>query len=149
MKTLIAAFASLTLACTLTLPATAAEGLVVKPSRHGVADTVTRIEATLRTRGVTLFARIDHAGEAQKAGLSMRPAQLLIFGNPKAGTPVMSAAPTAAIDLPLKALVWEDTEGKVWVGVNSADYLAKRHGIPADLAKNLGAAAALVDQALE
>lgn len=124
-------------------------GLVTKPSKYAVAETVSRLEDVLKSKGVTVFARVDHSGDAQKAGLSMRPTQLLIFGNPKAGTPVMNAAPTAAIDLPLKALVWEDAEGKVWVAHNSADYVAQRHGIPADAAKPLGAAGMLIDLALQ
>jgi uncharacterized protein (DUF302 family) len=131
-------------------PALAADnGMITKPSKYPVAETVTRIEDVLKAKGVTLFARIDHSGEAQKAGLTMRPTQLLIFGNPKAGTPVMNAAPTAAIDLPLKTLVWEDAQGKVWVAHNSADYLAQRHGIAPDLAKPLGAPGMLIDQALQ
>jgi uncharacterized protein (DUF302 family) len=134
---------------TLNSALAADNGLITRASKYPVAETATRIEDVLKARGVTLFARIDHGGEAQKAGLTMRPTQLLIFGNPKAGTPVMDAAPTAAIDLPLKALVWEDAQGKVWVAHNSADYLARRHGIAPELAKPLGAAGTLIDQALQ
>lgn len=130
------------------LPASG-NGMVSKSSKYPVAETVTRIEGALKAKGVTVFARIDHSAEAEKAGLKMRPTQLLVFGNPKAGTPVMNAAPSAAIDLPLKALVWEDEQGKVWVAYNSPDYLKQRHGIPDDLVKNLGAAGPLIDQALE
>ncbi len=143
----------LLLAATLALSAASLQasgnGLVSKSSKYPVAETVTRIEGALKAKGVTVFARIDHSAEAEKAGLKMRPTQLLVFGNPKAGTPVMNAAPSAAIDLPLKALVWEDEQGKVWVAYNSPDYLKQRHGIPDDLVKNLGAAGPLIDQALE
>jgi uncharacterized protein (DUF302 family) len=132
------------------IPALPADnGIVSKPSRYPVAETVNRLEEVLKSKGVTVFARIDHSGEAKKAGLGLRPTQLLIFGNPKAGTPVMDAAPTAALDLPLKALVWEDAKGKVWVAHNAADYLIQRHGIPPDLGKSLGAAGTLIDQALQ
>jgi uncharacterized protein (DUF302 family) len=126
-----------------------ASGMVAKPSKYSVAETIDRLEKVVKARGVTVFARIDHAGEAEKAGLKMRPTQLLILGNPKAGTPVMNAAPSVAIDLPLKALAWEDASGKVWLGYNSADYLKQRHSIPDDLTKNVGAIAGLVDAALE
>lgn len=104
-------------------------GFVGKPSRHSVPETAARLAAVLQSKGMTVFARIDHAAEAEKAGLKMRPAELLIFGNPKGGTPLMVAAPTAAIDLPLKALVWEDSGGKVWLGYNTPEYLKTRHGI--------------------
>jgi len=105
------------------------EGLVSKPSRYPVPETVNRLVTVLQSKGMTVFARIDHATEAEKAGLKMRPTQLLIFGNPKGGTSLMVAAPTAAIDLPLKALVWEDVDGKVWLAYNSPAYLKERHGI--------------------
>ncbi len=105
------------------------EGLVSKPSRYSVPDTIDRLVAVLKSKGMTVFARIDHAEEARKVGLDMRPAQLLIFGNPKGGTPLMAAAPTAAIDLPLKALAWEDAERKAWLGYNSPAWLKERHGI--------------------
>jgi uncharacterized protein (DUF302 family) len=124
-------------------------GLVAKPSKYSVAETMDRLEKVVKAKGITVFARIDHAGEADKAGLKLRPTQLLIVGNPKAGTPVMAAAQSAAIDLPLKALAWEDASGKVWLGYNSAEYLKQRHGIPDDLVKNVGAIAGLVDAALE
>ena len=124
-------------------------GLVTKPSRHNVTDTVAKIEAVLKAKGLILFAKIDHSGEAEKAGLKMRPTQLLIFGNPKAGTLVMNASPTAAIDLPLKALVAEDENGKVSVTFNNPAYLQARHGIKDDLVKNISGAAPLIDLALE
>jgi uncharacterized protein (DUF302 family) len=108
-----------------------------------------KLETTIEARGLRIFALIDHSGEAEKAGLKMRPTQLLIFGSPKGGTPLMVAAPTLAIDLPLKALVWEDGEGKVWVSYNSPEYLQQRHGIPADLVKNIAGVGALVEKAIE
>ena len=123
-------------------------GIVDVQSHHSVDQTVTRIEQILRDKGVTLFAVIDHSGEAAKVGLEMRPTKLLIFGNPKAGTPVMVAAPSAAIDLPLKILVWEDAGGKTWVSCNSSEYLQQRHGIPAELTQNIAAAAAVVKAAI-
>lgn len=110
--------------------ATAADtGLVTKASKYSVADTVTRLEAVLKSSGMTVFARIDHRAEAEKVGLTMRPAQVIIFGNPKGGTPLMVASPTVAIDLPLKALVWEDAGGRVWLSYNAAAYLKSRHEI--------------------
>lgn len=118
-------------------------GIVTIASSHSVEETVGKIEEILRTKGVKLFAIIDHSGEAEKAGLHMPPTKLLIFGNPKAGTPVMLAAPTIAIDLPLKILVAEDVQGKVWISYNSASYLGERHGVPADLMQNIGAAEVL------
>src|ERR1700722_7483480 len=102
-------------------------GIVDKPSKHSVDDTVEKLKGILRAKGVTLFALIDHSGEAAKAGMSMRPTKLLIFGNPKAGTPLMLAAPSSAIDLPLKILVWEDAQRKVWISYNNPDYILKRH----------------------
>lgn len=105
------------------------EGFVSKPSRSSVPETMSRLVTVLQSKGMTVFARIDHAAEAEKVGLKMRPTQLLIFGNPKGGTPLMEAAPTVAIDLPFKALVWEDDHGKVWVGYNTPAYLKERHGI--------------------
>lgn len=123
-------------------------GIVDLQSLHSVDQTVARIEQILRDKGVTLFAVVDHSGEAAKVGLDMRPTKLLIFGNPRAGTPVMVAAPSAAIDLPLKILVWEDAGGKTWVSYNSPEYLQQRHGIPAELLQNLAAAAAIASAAI-
>jgi uncharacterized protein (DUF302 family) len=119
------------------------------PSPYSVPDTLTRLESILKERGVTIFARVDHSGEAEKAGLKMRPTQLMIFGGPKAGTPLMVAAPSLAIDLPLKALVWEDEWGKVWVSYNAPEYLQQRHGFPADLLKNIAGASTLIQKAVE
>jgi uncharacterized protein (DUF302 family) len=113
------------------------KGLIDIPSNHSVDETVTKLEGILRAKGITLFALVDHSGEAAKAGMKMRPTKLLIFGNPRAGTPVMLAAPSSAIDLPLKILVWEDDQGKVWITYNSPAYLQERHNLPADLLQNI------------
>jgi uncharacterized protein (DUF302 family) len=131
------------------LGASADPGIVAKASRYPVSETIARLEAVLKAKGITVFARVDHAGEAEKAGLKMRPTQLLVFGNPKAGTPMMVAAPSLAIDLPLKALAWEDENGKVWLGYNDPAMLRKRHGIAEDASKPLGAVAGLVEEALK
>lgn len=123
-------------------------GLVHLRSPHSVPETMKRLEAVLAAKNITIFARVDHSGEAEKAGFAMRPTQLIIFGSPKAGTPLMIASPTLAIDLPLKALVWEDAEGKVWLTYNSPDYLEERHEIPDELVKNIAAAGALLEMAV-
>ena len=124
-------------------------GMVDIPSPYSVPESISRVESLLKEKGLTLFARVDHSGEAEKAGLKMRPTQLLIFGSPKAGTPLMVAAPSLAIDLPLKALVWEDAQGKVWVSFNAPEYLQQRHGVPADLVKNIAGVGALLEKAVE
>jgi uncharacterized protein (DUF302 family) len=125
------------------------EGLVHLASWHSVDETMQRLESLLREKGVTVFARVDHSGEAAKAGLTMRPTKLLIFGNPKGGTPLMQAAPTVAIDLPLKALFWEDAEGKVWLSYNDPAYLQHRHGVPAELVPNIAGMNGLLAKAAE
>ena len=114
-----------------------ATGIIDVSSRYSVPETLTRLRAILKEKGITVFALIDHSGEAQKVGLTMRPTQLLIFGSPKGGTPLMLAAPSAALDLPLKILVAEDTQGKVSISYNSAEYLKERHGFPDNLAPNI------------
>ncbi len=124
-------------------------GIVDLPSRYSVPETLARLQALLKENGVSVFALVDHSGEAAKVGLEMRPTQLLIFGNPKGGTPLMVAAPSVAIDLPLKALAWQDAQGKVWLSYNSPEYLQQRHGIPADLLKNIAGPAALLRKAVE
>jgi uncharacterized protein (DUF302 family) len=124
-------------------------GLVHVASSRSVPETLKKLQSMIEARGLKLFALVDHSGEAEQAGLKMRPTQLLIFGSPKGGTPVMVAAPTLAIDLPLKALVWEDADGKVWVSYNSPDYLQQRHGISADLVKNIAGVGTLVEKAVE
>jgi uncharacterized protein (DUF302 family) len=104
-------------------------GLITKPSKYSVGTTIDRLESALTAAGNTIFARVDYSAEAGKVGLKLRPAQLLFWGNPKGGTPIMVAAPTAAIDLPLKFLAWEDADGKTWLTYNSLDYLEQRHAI--------------------
>jgi len=124
-------------------------GLFQVASKYAVDETVKRLESVLAERGVRVFAVVDHSGEAEKVGMKMRPTKLVIFGNPKGGTPLMVAAPTLAIDLPLKALVAEDEGGKVWVSYNSPEYLQERHGVPEELIKNIAVAGALVAKAVE
>jgi uncharacterized protein (DUF302 family) len=124
-------------------------GILKVASPYAVDETVRRLESVLAERGVRVFAVVDHSGEAEKIGMKMRPTQVVIFGNPKAGTPLMVAAPSLAIDLPLKALVAEDGEGKVWVSYNSPEYLQQRHGVPEDLIKNIAVVGALVAKAME
>jgi len=124
-------------------------GIVDTPSRHSVDQTVEKIQALLQAKGVALFALVDHSGEAAKVGMTMPPTKLLIFGNPKAGTPLMLASPRSAIDLPLKILVWEDTQGKVWVSYNSPQYLQKRHALPQDLMPNIALVETLAAKAAE
>jgi uncharacterized protein (DUF302 family) len=125
------------------------DSLVQVASPHTVEETLTRLQSILDQRGVKIFALIDHSGEAEKAGLKMRPTKVLIFGNPKAGTPLMIAAPTLAIDLPLKVLVAEDESGKVWASYNSPEYLQQRHGVPENLMQNISVVGALVAKAVE
>ena len=125
------------------------EGIVKIPSRHSLDETVDKLKTILKSKGVTLFALIDHSGEAEKVGLTMPPTKLLIFGNPKGGTPLMLAAPSAAIDLPLKILVAEDSQGKVWMSYNSAEYLKERHGLPQDLLQNIAVVQTLATAAGE
>jgi uncharacterized protein (DUF302 family) len=124
-------------------------GIVNKPSKHSVEQTVEALQNILKSKGVAVFALIDHSGEAEKVGLKMRPTKLLIFGNPKAGTPLMLASPSTAIDLPLKLLVWEDAQGKVWVSYNSPDYLRERHGLPQELMQNIAVVGGLATKAGE
>jgi uncharacterized protein (DUF302 family) len=124
-------------------------GIVDIPSSHSVDETVERLKGILAAKEVTLFALVDHSGEAQRAGMKMPATKLLIFGSPKAGTPVMLAAPGIAIDLPLKILVWEDGDGKVWVSYNSPAYLQKRHNVPQELMQNIAVVEALAAKAAE
>jgi uncharacterized protein (DUF302 family) len=139
----------------LVLPASAASsmkkknGIVDVRSNHSVDETVERVKNILQSKGITLFALIDHSGEAEKVGMKMPPTKLLIFGNPKGGTPVMLAAPSIAIDLPLKILVWQDGEGKVWLSYNSPEYLQERHGLPEELLQNIAVVRALAEKAAE
>jgi uncharacterized protein (DUF302 family) len=122
-------------------------GITRITSRHGVAETMERLESLLKERGVKIFARIDFSGDAAHAGLTLRPEQMLIFGNPKAGTPLMQSVPAAGLDLPLKALVWEDAEGGTQVAYNDPQYIIRRHGLDAALAANLAAVLPLIERA--
>lgn len=124
-------------------------GIVDIRSNDSVDETVDKLKAILHAKGVTLFALVDHSGEAEKVGMKMRPTKLLIFGNPKSGTPLMLAAPSIAIDLPLKLLVWEDAESRVWVSYNSPAYLQQRHNLPADLLQNIAVVETLALNAAE
>jgi len=132
-----------------TAQTTTAQGFLSQRSQHSVDETVNRLKSILEAKGVMLFALVDHSGEAKKAGMDMRPTKLLIFGNPAAGTPLMIAAPTIAIDLPLKILIWEDADGAVWLSWNSPEYLQQRHNLPPDLVKNIAVAATLAAKAAE
>ena len=141
---------------TIVLQAAAADNAVMKengiidiPSNHSVDQTVERLKSILQSKEVTVFALIDHSGEAEKVGMKMRPTKLLIFGSPKAGTPLMLAAPSIAIDLPLKILVWEDGQGQVWLSYNSPEYLKDRHGLSQDLLPNIAVVGTLAAKAGE
>jgi uncharacterized protein (DUF302 family) len=127
----------------------AANGLVRVASNYSVEETVERLKALFAQKGLQVFAVIEHSREAEKVGLRMRATKVVIFGSPKGGTPLMVAAPTLAIDLPLKALVAEDEGGKVWVSYNSPEYLQERHGVPQDLINNIAGAGALIAKAVE
>jgi uncharacterized protein (DUF302 family) len=124
------------------------EGTVKLKSAHEVTETLNRLEALLRERGVLIFARIDFSGDAARAGLAMRAEQQLIFGNPKAGTPLMQANPAAALDLPIRAVAWADESGTCWLAYNDPAYVVKRHGLDPALAKNLSAVVPLIEQAV-
>ena len=119
------------------MPSLPANGMTHLNSPYTFAETIKRMESLLQAQGLTIFCRIDHSGAAEKAGLKMHPTQVIVFGSPKGGTPLMIASPTVAIDLPLKALIWEDGGGKVWVFYNTPEYLKQRHGIPDELLNNI------------
>jgi uncharacterized protein (DUF302 family) len=122
-------------------------GIVTVPTQRSVAQAADKLASLIEAKQIVLFARIDFAADAERAGLAMNPSQLLVFGNPKAGTPLMQAVPTAALDLPLKVLVWQDGDGRVWFSYNATNYLQTRHGAPAELMKPLDAIGALVQAA--
>jgi uncharacterized protein (DUF302 family) len=124
------------------------QGVITKASKYTTSDTQGRLEEVIRSKGLTVFAVIDHSGEAAKIGLKMQDAKLIIFGSPKAGTPLMIASPLLALDLPLKALVWKDNNGHVWVSYNSVSYLTNRYNVPSDLAKNIAGIDTIIDSAL-
>jgi uncharacterized protein (DUF302 family)/uncharacterized membrane protein YidH (DUF202 family) len=132
-----------------TMPSATSRGIIDKPSNHSVEQTVEKLKNILHSKGITLFTLVDHSGEAEKVGMKMRPTKLLIFGSPKAGTPLMLAAPSTAIDLPLKILIWEDVQGKVWVSYNNPHYLEERHGLPQELLQNIAVVETLAAKAGE
>ena len=123
--------------------------IITKPSQYSVSETIDRIEQAVTAKGMKLFARINHAGEAKQVGLDMPPTELLIFGNPQGGTALMLAAPTVAIDLPMKALAWEDSSGRVWLTYNAPALLPARHGLPEELAARLDPAGNILERAVE
>jgi len=128
-------------------PTPSEAGIVRIPSQHSVAVTLERLESLLKERGIMIFARIDFSGDAARSGLTMHAEQLLIFGNPKAGTPLMQSAPAAGLDLPLKALVWEDADGHTEIAYNDPQYVVRRHGLDAALAANLAGTVPLIEAA--
>ena len=130
------------------MEASRGDGLIDIPSNHSVDETVEKLKGILQAKGVTLFALVDHSGEAANVGMKMRPTKLLIFGNPKGGTPVMLAAPASAIDLPLKALAWQDADGRVWLSYNDPAYLKQRFGLSDDDIKAIAPMGNLIEQAL-
>ncbi|WP_118181060.1 DUF302 domain-containing protein [Paraburkholderia phosphatilytica] len=123
------------------------DGIVTVASQHSVDDTADKLVALIEERHLLLFARIDFHADAARAGLAMQPSQLVVFGNPRAGTPLMQAVPTAALDLPLKALIWQDDDERTWVSYNATDWLQRRHRASDELVKPLTAIEALVNQA--
>ncbi len=131
------------------MPNTTANGIVNVPANNSVDKTVDKLKSVLEAKSVALFALVDHSGEAGKVGMKMRPTKLLIFGSPRAGTPLMLAAPSVAIDLPLKILVWEDEAGKTWISFNSPDYLRNRHNLPQELMQNIAVIETLAAKAAE
>jgi len=128
---------------------TAASGVIRIASAHSVTDTAARLESLLKERGVQIFAHIDFSADAARAGLSLRPEQLLVFGNPRAGTPLMQAEPTVGLDLPLKALIWEDQQARTWIAYNDPLYVIRRHGVAAELSANLAAVVPLLQRAAQ
>ncbi|MGF6724685.1 uncharacterized protein (DUF302 family) [Paraburkholderia sp. GAS41] len=122
-------------------------GIVTVPTHRSVEEAANKLASLIEAKQIILFARIDFAADAQRAGLAMNPSQLLVFGNPRAGTPLMQAAPTAALDLPLKVLVWQDDDSRVWLSYNATSYLQARHGASAELMKPIESVVALVQAA--
>ena len=125
------------------------EGIVTRPSPFSVEKTLQRLQEAIRSRNLILFAHIDHSGEARKVGLTMQEAHVLIFGSPKAGTPLMIASPLLALDLPLKALIWQGKDDQVWVSSTSAAYLKDRYSIPQELIGNIAGVDAFIEQTLQ
>jgi uncharacterized protein (DUF302 family) len=125
------------------------EGIVTRPSPFSVEETLERLQEIIRSRNLILFANINHSGEARRVGLTMQEAHVLIFGNPKGGTPLMIASPLLALDLPLKVLVWQSADNQVWVSTSSVTYLRDRYAIPQELVSNIAVVDAIIQQALQ
>ena len=125
------------------------EGIVTRPSPFSVEETLVRLQAAIHSRNLSIFAHIDHSGEARRVGLTMQEAHVLIFGNPKGGTPLMIASPLLALDLPLKVLVWQSVDDQVWVSTTSVAYLRDRYAIPQELVGNLAVVDAIIERALQ
>ena len=131
----------------MTANPSAPDGADILASSHGATETIDRLATIVEAHGGRVFARIDFSADAKKAGLELRPEVMLLFGNPKQGTPLMQAAPSAGLDLPLKALAWTDAAGATWVAFDTAEYITRRHGLPASLQANIGGARALIEEA--
>ena len=131
----------------MNVPDESGNGIVRLPCSHRVVETLDRLEALLKERGILVFARIDFSGDAARAGLTLSAEQQLIFGNPKAGTPLLVANPGAALDLPIRAVCWQDAAGQTWLAYNAPDYVVKRHGLQPDFARNLAAVVPLLEKA--
>jgi uncharacterized protein (DUF302 family) len=140
---------AVTLLGVLSMNATVAAepGVVRIDSHHSVTETAQRLQALLKEHGIQIFAHLDFTADAARAGLTMRPEQLLIFGNPKGGTPLMQAQPTVGLDLPLKALIWEDADGRVTIAYNDPQYVLRRHSLPATLSANIAGVIRLLQRA--
>jgi len=124
------------------------EGITTRPSPFSVQETLERLQEAMRSHNLSIFAHINHSGEAERVGLKMQEAHVLIFGNPKAGTPLMIASPLLALDLPLKTLVWQSSDGRVWVSYTSVAYLATRYSIPQELTGNIAGIDGLIENVL-
>ncbi|HLH06430.1 MAG TPA: DUF302 domain-containing protein [Terriglobales bacterium] len=133
----------------VTVPLDSVQGLESIESRHSVDETLAQLELILKEKGITVFSVVDHSGEAAKVGMEMHPTKLVLFGSPRGGTPLMIAASSVAIDLPLKALIWEDNAGRVWISYNTPEYLQQRHNIPSDLIQNIAGATNLLKVAAQ
>lgn len=148
-RIMVGACCGLLMSFVLVPPSDADSTVITKRSKYSVPDTIDRIEKAVTEKGMKIFARINHAGEAKQAGLEMRPTELLLFGNPKGGTPLMVAKPTTAIDLPMKALAWEDEAGHVWLTYNASGLLHERHGVPKELTSRLDPVGTLLERVVE
>ncbi|MBI4000419.1 MAG: DUF302 domain-containing protein [Nitrospira defluvii] len=148
-RVMVGAFCGIAWLSIVVATASADSTVITKRSHYSVHETIDRIEKVLFEKGMKIFARIDHSGEAKKVGLDMRSTELLIFGNPKGGTALMIAKPTAAIDLPMKALAWEDSNGQVWLTYNAPELLYERHAVPKELVERLDPVGPFLERAVE